>query len=145
MPAVLGIRERPGVTDLLPEHKGIDSGNRDRYRDPREGSQAVPVVPGQQGECREEREPGRPGQDREPGDEARLREAVALGERECAENERGTVTRCRRPGGRGPWEDGEVENSPPRAFNTQVIFGQAVEENNEPRQQTREITSPART
>ena len=87
------------------------------------------MVPGQQGERREEREPGRAGQDREPGDEPRSREAVALGERERAEDEqkeqRLAVDGLEEEGHR---KDGEVENAAHCAFSTQVLLGKAVQQ-----------------
>ena len=87
------------------------------------------MVPGQQGERREEREPGRPGQDRQSGDQSRSCKAVALGKCECTEDEQeeqrlavdGLEEECH-------WKHGEVENAALGALSTQALFGEAIQE-----------------
>ena len=87
MPAVLRVRERPGVADLLPEEERVDRCNGRCQRDACQRAQPLSVAPRQERQRREQCEAGRSGQDREPGDEPGAGEAIALGERECCEDE----------------------------------------------------------
>ena len=96
--------EGPGIPDLLPQHERIDRGDRERERDPAERAQA-----GRGFARRVARAPGgaraRPARVRiaEPADDARAREAVALGEQRTRRARgRGTATRCTRPAGTTP-------------------------------------------
>ena len=87
MPAVLCVRERPGVVDLLPEHERIDRGHRKRERDAAERAQTVPLPPGEQRKRGQQRDAGGAREDRQTGEHAGACKTVPFCDREGREHE----------------------------------------------------------
>jgi hypothetical protein len=129
VPGVLRVQERPRLADLLPEQERVGGEQRRRDGETRQAAAPVARVPRKQHQRGEQREPERPGQQRQPGYAARFEPPSALREQEGPhgqqQEERLAVHGAEEERHR---EDGDIEHGPPRAVRTEPLLCQPEEQ-----------------
>ena len=115
VPDPLRVEEGPGIAFGLPEIERVRGEHDERDGERGERAQAIALLPGEQREGRQQRESGRPCQEREPSDDAGFEVAPALGQGEGGQRqqqvERLAVNGLQEERER---EDGEVEHGTAR-------------------------------
>ena len=122
-------RNANGSSIQIAEEQRIRRSDGDRDGQSKQGASPILGAPREDGERRQERDPHRPGQHRQPGHHSRAEEAPTLGEEERREHEqqveRLAVDRLQEERGR---EDGEVEHRAPGPVSPEPLAREPVEE-----------------